>query len=63
MITAVAGPPAPSSAAARTLVERQAQSRETGDEAEFTGTLNSNAVFAYPGKRLTVTGTLKTFRD
>ncbi len=63
MTTAVAGPPAPSPAAVRPLVERQARSWETGDEAEFTGTLHPDAGFAYAGKRLTVAGAIKTFCD
>jgi ketosteroid isomerase-like protein len=46
----------------RDLVERQARSWETGDEAMFLATLHADAVFAYPGKRLDVSGALKIFR-
>jgi hypothetical protein len=45
------------------LIERQARAWETGDEAEFLATLHAGAVFAYPGKRLTKEGVLRTFRD
>lgn len=45
------------------LIERQARSWETGDEAMFTVTLHADAVFAYPGKRLDVSGSLKIFRE
>ena len=47
----------------RDLVERQARSWETGDEAMFLATLHADAVFAYPGKRLDVSGALKIFRE
>lgn len=50
-------------AAVRDLIERQARSWETGDEAMFTATLHADAVFAYPGKRLDVAGSLKIFRE
>ena len=52
----------PTTVEVRALVERQARAWETGDEAEFTGTLHAEVVFAYPGKRLTGAGVLKTFR-
>ncbi len=55
--------PAPTRAEVRALVERQARSWETGDEAEFTGTLHADIVFAYPGKRLDGAGSLKMFRE
>lgn len=45
------------------LITRQAQSWETGDEAEFLDTLHDEVVFAYPGKRLDRDGVLKIFRD
>jgi ketosteroid isomerase-like protein len=47
----------------RDLIERQARSWETGDEAMFTATLHADVVFAYPGKRLDGAGSLKIFRD
>lgn len=47
----------------RDLVERQARSWETGDEAMFMATLHADVVFAYPGKRLDGAGSLKIFRD
>jgi ketosteroid isomerase-like protein len=52
-----------SRASVRVLVERQVRSWETGDEAEFLATLHPDAVFAYPGKRLTRAGALQVFRD
>jgi ketosteroid isomerase-like protein len=45
------------------LIERQARSWETGDDAMFTTTLHAEVVFAYPGKRLNGAGALKIFRD
>ncbi|HRE83988.1 MAG TPA: nuclear transport factor 2 family protein [Opitutaceae bacterium] len=53
----------PSRSDVASLVERQARSWETGDEKEFLDTLHPEAVFAYPGKRLTREDALKTFRD
>jgi ketosteroid isomerase-like protein len=53
----------PESAQVRDLIERQARSWETGDEAMFTITLHAGVVFAYPGKRLSGAGALKVFRD
>lgn len=47
----------------RDLVERQARSWETGDEAMFMATLHTDIVFAYPGKRLDSAGSLKIFRE
>lgn len=45
------------------LIERQARSWETGDEAEFLDTLHADIVFAYPGKRLDLAGALQVFRE
>lgn len=53
----------PSRSVVASLVERQARSWETGDENEFLDTLHPDAVFAYPGKRLTREDALKTFRE
>jgi uncharacterized protein (TIGR02246 family) len=63
-LAALAGaePAPPPRAAVLALIERQARSWETGDEAAFLATLHDDVVFAYPGKRLGRDGVLATFR-
>lgn len=61
--SAILAAEAPSRAAVLVLIEQQARSWETGDETAFLTTLHEGAVFAYPGKRFTREGALKTFRD
>lgn len=52
----------PARATVQALVERQMASWASGDEAAFLATLHPEAVFAYPGKRLTRDGALASFR-
>ncbi len=53
---------APARAAVQALIEQQMTAWETGDEAAFLASMHPEAVFAYPGKRLTRAGALTSFR-
>lgn len=55
--------PAPPRGDVQHLIETQIKSWETGDESAFLATLREDAVFAYPGKRLTRDGALTVFRQ
>lgn len=63
LLTPARADEAPTRATVLALVEAQARSWETGDEASFLATLHEEVVFAYPGKRLDRAGVLTVFRE